>query len=45
MVREAPKVGEPAPDFTLKRMKSEEMVTLSNFRPDQPKVLIFASYT
>ncbi|MCH7591444.1 MAG: hypothetical protein IH989_01510 [Planctomycetes bacterium] len=45
MLREAPKVGEPAPDFTLKRMKSEEVVTLSEYRPDQPKVLIFASYT
>ncbi len=39
------KKGSPAPDFTLKRMKSDEMVTLSEYRPDQPKVLVFASYT
>ncbi len=45
MLREAPTVGQPAPDFTLKRMKSDEMVTLSQYRPDQPKVLLFASYT
>ena len=45
MLREAPKGGEPAPDFTLKRMKSDEVVTLSEYRPDQPKVLLFASYT
>lgn len=45
MLREAPKVSQLAPDFTLKRMKSDEMVTLSEYRPDQPKVLIFASYT
>ena len=45
MLRKAPKVGHAAPNFTLKRMKSEEMVTLSEYRPDQPKVLIFASYT
>lgn len=45
MLRQAPEVGQPAPDFTLQRMKSDEMVTLSEYRPDQPKVLIFASYT
>ena len=45
MLREAPEVGSPAPDFTLKRMKSDEIVTLSEYRPDQPKVLVFASYT
>ncbi len=45
MLRTAPEVGQPAPDFTLKRMKSDEMVTLSEYRPDQPKVLVFASYT
>ncbi len=45
MLRTVPEVGETAPDFTLKRMKSGETVTLSEYRPGQPKVLILASYT
>ena len=45
MLRTAPKVGMPAPEFTLKRMNSDEIVTLSTYRPDEPKFLVFASYT
>ena len=45
MVRTAPKVGMPAPDFTLKRMNEDEIVTLSTYRPGEPKFLVFASYT
>ena len=43
--RQAPKVGEVAPDFTLKTASGEEEVTLSKFRPGQPKVLVFGSFT
>ena len=41
------KVGDPAPDFELKRLASGEgeMVKLSSFRGKQPVVLIFGSYT
>ena len=45
MLREAPAVGQTAPDFTARRMSSDEMVTLSKYHPGQPKVLIFGSYT
>ena len=45
MLREAPAVGQAAPDFTAKRMNSDETVTLSEYHPGQPKVLIFGSYT
>lgn len=45
MLREAPAVGLTAPDFTAKRMNSDDVVTLSEYHPGQPKVLIFGSYT
>jgi len=45
MQRPAPKVGDPAPDFTLKTTKGGESITLSRFHPDRPRVLIFASFT
>ena len=45
MLREAPAVGQAAPDFTAKRMNSDESLTLSEYHPGQPKVLIFGSYT
>ena len=40
-----PKVGEPAPDFCLKRLGSEEWVRLSSFQGQQPVALVFGSYT
>ena len=45
ILRKAPEVGQPAPDFTLKRMDNDEVITLRDFRPGEPKVLILASYT
>ena len=40
-----PKVGETAPDFSLKRLGSEERVRLSDFRGRRPVALAFGSYT
>jgi hypothetical protein len=40
-----PKVGEPAPDFTPKRLGSEDRVRLSDFRGRRPVALAFGSYT
>ncbi|MDE2788252.1 MAG: hypothetical protein OXL37_16555 [Chloroflexota bacterium] len=40
-----PKVGEAAPDFSLKRLGSEEWVRLSDFRGRRPVALAFGSYT
>jgi len=45
MARRPPAVGEPAPDFTLKTLDGSGTVTLSEFHPDRPRVLIFGSYT
>jgi hypothetical protein len=45
LMREAPAVGQLAPDFTAKSMNSDETVTLSEYHPGQPKFLIFGSYT
>ena len=39
------KVGDTAPDFTLKSLNGKEQVTLSSFQDDKPVVLIFGSYT
>ncbi|HVN78967.1 MAG TPA: hypothetical protein VMW38_08215 [Terriglobia bacterium] len=39
------KVGDPAPDFRLKRYDDSTWVQLSSFRGDRPVVLIFGSYT
>jgi len=40
-----PKVGEPASDFCLNRLGSEERVQLSSFQGTQPVALVFGSYT
>jgi len=40
-----PKVGDPAPDFSLKRSESDERVRLSSFQGKQPVALVFGSYT
>lgn len=45
MARKAPKVGVPAPDFTLKTLDGEDEIRLSQFAGKQPVVLIFGSYT
>jgi len=39
------KVGDEAPDFTLRKSKSEESITLSKFRGVRPVALVFGSYT
>ena len=39
------RVGDPAPDFRLKRYDNSSWVQLSSFRGDRPVVLIFGSYT
>ncbi len=38
-------VGEPAPDFNLKRTRSTQTVRLSKFKNSRPVALIFGSYT
>jgi hypothetical protein len=39
------KVGDPAPDFTLRTSDRKGVVQLSSFRGSQPVVLVFGSYT
>jgi hypothetical protein len=39
------KVGDPAPDFSLKTADSSQVVRLSSFRGQKPVVLIFGSHT
>ena len=39
------KVGDMAPDFTLRKSKSEETITLSKLRGERPVALVFGSYT
>ena len=39
------KPGDPAPDFSLRRVKSKKKVRLSAFRNKKPVALIFGSYT
>lgn len=39
------KVGDKAPDFTLKLLGSDKKLTLSSNFGKQPTALIFASYT
>ena len=45
MLREAPAVGEEAPDFTLETRGGGESIRLSRFEGDRPVVLIFGSWT
>jgi hypothetical protein len=42
---EGPKVGDLAPDFTLKTHNGKEEITLSKLRHKKPVVLIFGSFT
>ncbi len=43
--RQAPKIGDLAPDFTLTDSSGTEIVTLSQFRGVKPVALAFGSYT
>ena len=42
---QAPKAGDPAPDFTLSDITGKDSITLSDFRGKKPVALIFGSYT
>lgn len=42
---DAPEVGSDAPDFTLKSLKTGELVTLSALEGKRPVALVFGSYT
>jgi len=39
------RVGDPAPDFTLKTKDGSRQVQLSSFKGKRPVVLVFGSYT
>jgi peroxiredoxin len=39
------KVGDAAPDFTLKTLDGKSEVTLSSFQGKKPVMLVFGSYT
>ncbi len=43
--KNVPKVGQVAPDFTLKTKDGKKTVKLSSFRGKKPVVLVFGSYT
>lgn len=45
MARPVPKVGDPAPDFTLKSVDGSTTITRSKFHVDKPLVLVFGSFT
>lgn len=42
---QAPRAGDPAPDFELQDSSGEHTVRLSDFKGQQPVVLIFGSFT
>ncbi|GEM_PF-1878793 len=39
------KPGDPAPDFALKKLGSQERIRLSSFKGKKPVALVFGSYT
>ncbi len=41
----APKVGDRAPDFTLRDVRGEEAVRLADFAGRKPVALVFGSFT
>ena len=45
MLRQAPKIGELAPDFSLETRGGSESIRLSHFKGEKPVVLIFGSWT
>lgn len=40
-----PRIGQPAPDFTLKTQDGKRTITLSDYRGRKPVALIFGSFT
>jgi len=42
---DGPRVGQPAPDFTLTTQDGKKTVTLSDYRDKRPVVLVFGSFT
>ncbi|MBX3394151.1 MAG: hypothetical protein KF841_02160 [Phycisphaerae bacterium] len=45
MLRPAPAIGEPAPDFALATLDGARTIRMSEFREARPLVLIFGSFT
>jgi len=45
MMREAPRVGDAAPDFALETCDRTDTIRLSALDPNKPVVLIFGSWT
>ncbi len=45
MLREAPKVGDEASDFTLRTCDGGDSIRLSQFEGDRSVVLVFGSWT
>jgi len=45
MMRPAPQVGEPAPDFTLKTRDGSGTITRSTYQAGRALVLVFGSFT
>jgi hypothetical protein len=43
--REGPRVGQPAPEFTLSTHDGRERISLAHYRGSKPVVLIFGSFT
>ncbi len=41
----APKAGDPAPDFELSDLNGENPVRLSDFQGQKPVALVFGSFT
>jgi len=41
----APRVGDPAPDFTLSDIRGENSIRLSDYQGKKPVALIFGSFT
>jgi Ca2+-binding EF-hand superfamily protein len=44
-ILEGPRIGDQAPDFTLKTQDGQQTITLSQFRGQKPVVLVFGSFT
>jgi len=42
---DAPKIGDPTPDFELRDINGENPIQLSSYQGAKPVVLIFGSFT
>ena len=42
---DAPRIGDPAPDFELRDISGNNPIQLSSFQEEKPVVLIFGSFT